>query len=65
LPHLQEAARLLPGLPEVWHNLGGVQLELGEAEDAETAFRRALELQPGLAEAHNGLGNAPHQAGAL
>jgi tetratricopeptide (TPR) repeat protein len=40
-----------------WANFGDIVLALGQIEPAETAFRRALRLDPATAAAHSGLGN--------
>ena len=55
--HLQSAARIEANSPYIQNNLGNVHLLLGELDDAEGCFRKALTLKPGLAEAHNNLGN--------
>ena len=44
-----------PDLPQVHHNLGLVYRKKGDAVRAETEFRRAVELNPGLADSHAAL----------
>ena len=44
-------------------NLGSVLFESGRPAEAESAFRRALELAPNFIEAHNNLGNLYNGAG--
>jgi hypothetical protein len=41
--------------PLVWTNLGNAQMQLGQKEDAESSFRKALELEPGFRDALNNL----------
>ena len=43
------------GTPLVWTNLGNAQMQLGQNRDAETSFRRALELEPSFRDALNNL----------
>jgi len=43
------------GTPLVWTNLGNAQMQLGQKEDAESSFRKALELEPGFRDALNNL----------
>jgi predicted negative regulator of RcsB-dependent stress response len=43
------------GTPLVWTNLGNAQVQLGQKEDAEASFRKALELEPGFRDALNNL----------
>jgi Flp pilus assembly protein TadD len=42
----QRMAREFPMIPEVYNNLGAVCAALGRRDEAETAFGRAMELQP-------------------
>lgn len=46
LPHLYEALRIRPLYPEAWFELGTALDPLGRKEEANAAFRRALELRP-------------------
>ncbi|HEX7140120.1 MAG TPA: tetratricopeptide repeat protein [Vicinamibacterales bacterium] len=43
------------GTPLVWTNLGNAQMQLGQKKDAETSFRKALELEPAFRDALNNL----------
>jgi hypothetical protein len=43
------------GTPLVWTNLGNAQVQLGQTTDAESSFRKALELEPGFRDALNNL----------
>lgn len=43
------------GTPLVWTNLGNAQMQLGQTKDAESSFRKALELEPGFRDALNNL----------
>jgi len=58
LEHYLRAARVRPGVPGVWANIGAGYLDLGRTPEAEQAFRTALALNPRHAEAHIGMGNA-------
>ena len=42
-------------MPTAYNNLGNALYEQGKLDEAEASFRRALELQPDLALAHEGL----------
>jgi protein O-GlcNAc transferase len=53
--HLGEAVRLAPVQAANWNNLGVVRRELGHIE-LEGFFRRALAIDPNLADAHYNLG---------
>jgi TolB-like protein/Flp pilus assembly protein TadD len=41
-----EALRLQPDLSEAWASAGGIAIERQAADDAETKFRRAIEINP-------------------
>ena len=43
--------------------LGNLQQELGRLEDAETSYRKAIELKPDFAIAHSNLGNTLQELG--
>jgi Flp pilus assembly protein TadD len=45
--------------------LGGTLKELGRLEDAEASCKKAIELKPDFAEAHNNLGNTLNELGRL
>lgn len=49
--------------PQVWHKLGTVNGQLGLMEEAETACRRALEIDPLFVDAHLDLGNVLYSKG--
>jgi tetratricopeptide (TPR) repeat protein len=53
-----EALRLNPGYAPAWRNLGAARFNLGDMAGAADAFRAAVRLQPGSAEAHYVLGLA-------
>jgi tetratricopeptide (TPR) repeat protein len=56
LSHFQVAERLVPTLPAVHVNLGDAYRATKQWTEAQRAYRRALELQAKLPEAHYGLG---------
>jgi len=56
LSHFQVAELLVPTLPAVHVNLGDAYRATKRWTEAQRAYRRALELQTKLAEAHYGLG---------
>ncbi|MGN6735633.1 MAG: tetratricopeptide repeat protein [Candidatus Binatia bacterium] len=49
---------------DYWFKLG-TELEVTSAEEAQRAYRRALELDPNIADAHLNLGKLCHEAGQL
>jgi len=51
----EDVIAMAPGLPEARVNLGYAQLGLGQAGEAEQAFRAALALRESQANAHYGL----------
>jgi tetratricopeptide (TPR) repeat protein len=53
---LDDLASAYPGLSAPWVNMGIVHAAAGRDEEAEAAFRRALEVAPGDAVAHAELG---------
>jgi tetratricopeptide (TPR) repeat protein len=48
---LERAAEMTAHLGEVWHGKGKDLFERNKHEDAEKAFRKALEIRPDIAEA--------------
>jgi predicted O-linked N-acetylglucosamine transferase (SPINDLY family) len=54
-PHLAGSLAVAPMQAGTWNNLGVVLQELGRAE-AEQCYRNAVEIDPGLADAHYNLG---------
>ena len=63
VPRYRAAATLAPGSTTVWLKLGNALTRMHEYAEARGAFERALELDPDLAQAHNGLGAALMGAG--
>ena len=55
LDALSRAAKLDPQNPEIQNYLGLALSQKGERKAAETAFRKAIELDPNYASAHNNL----------
>jgi serine/threonine protein kinase/Flp pilus assembly protein TadD len=53
----------LSGNAEDWCNLGLIHVELGEAQGAIDAYRRAIDVREDFAEAHRALADALSQAG--
>jgi predicted TPR repeat methyltransferase len=41
---LRHALEIVPNAPGVWNNLGNVLLRMNQSEEAESAFRRSIEL---------------------
>jgi tetratricopeptide (TPR) repeat protein len=63
---LDRAAELLSGRPNdsaAWNALGLVRLQQRKPDEAISAFRRGIELQPEFPEAHNNLGGALAETG--
>lgn len=59
---INKAERLYRGVPvfaESWNNLGVILKSAGKDQEARQAFEKALQLDPGLAEAALNLGRAP------
>lgn len=55
--HYQAAVRLNPKqFPDAPYNYGMVLMKEGKLQEAEQAFRSALEINPSFADAHNNLG---------
>ena len=42
---LRHALEIVPNAPGVWNNLGNVLLRVNQSEEAESAFRRSIELE--------------------
>ena len=59
------AIRVKDAQPAFHNSLGNVLLALDRPDEATSCFRRALEFDPGYAEAHNNLGNALQRTGRL
>jgi len=47
IPHYQRVAELDPDFPGIWFNLGFAQRLLGNFEQAETSYQRAVQAEPG------------------
>jgi len=62
---LSEAARLAPNETAVWESLGEVRSELKKPDDAASAFRVALDLDPSNEAAAAGLAGSLLDAGRL
>lgn len=65
LASLQKARAIAPQDPLLWVSTGDASLALLQAPDAEKAYLKALELQPGLLEALLGLAQLYEHAGHL
>ena len=65
LDRYREGLRTLPDDPELHFLVGRTYLMQKRGREAQAAFERALELEPGYALAHHGLGGAHHQQGRL
>ena len=52
---MQQATQLAPEKASIWANLGAVQMEVGQATEAEQSLKKALALHPGLLEASENL----------
>jgi len=64
----RRALKHAPDNPHLWMHLGDVgfaQLTHGSLREAAECFRKVIELQPGLANAHFKLGHVHHFAGRL
>jgi len=62
---LSEAARLAPNETGVWETLGEVRVQLKKPDEAASAFRAALDLDPGNEAAAAGLAGSLLDAGRL
>jgi len=63
-PLVRQAVRKRDGLTaEEWYRWGG-DLEDGSPKEAMAAYRHALDLNPGLPDAHINLGRLLHEAGS-
>ncbi len=59
----REATRLLPDDEGQWSSLGGLYLAAGDANNADEAFQRSLEIKPSYAALSN-YGSLKYQSGA-
>ncbi len=53
---LEEAIKLNPTNPDLYYNVGVMNMELDDNEAAANSFKKAIELKPDYAEAYNNLG---------
>jgi tetratricopeptide (TPR) repeat protein len=60
---LWQAVEIDPGMPRAWNNLGVALAALKQFDDARAAFRTALTLEPGNADAHYNLADTLEQIG--
>jgi len=56
--HYRDALADMPNLPEMWVQYGHALKESGNVAEAETAYRKSIDLDPGSADAHLQLGHA-------
>jgi tetratricopeptide (TPR) repeat protein len=61
----QEAARLNPGLAEVYYSLGHISSSLGRVAEAVVYYQRALAVRPDYVAVHDSLGDLLRQEGRL
>jgi tetratricopeptide (TPR) repeat protein len=59
----EEALKLNPELPEVWHNLGQCYLETGQIERAVKSLEKVFQFGPGIPDTHYLLGLAQSKLG--
>ena len=62
---IEEAIKLEPNNAQALNNLGIIQYERKQFQDAVASYRQALELRPNMAEALNNLGNALRLTGDI
>jgi len=64
--HFQASVKLNPTqFPDAYYNYGIILLEEGKLDDAESAFRKTLAIDPTYHSAHNNLGNVLERQGKL
>jgi len=59
------AYKLYPDSPQVYNNLGVIEMELGNIDKAEQDFHRSLAIRPGYFAAYNNLGSIYLRKGEL
>jgi tetratricopeptide (TPR) repeat protein len=59
----EEAVKLNPDLPEVWHNLGQCYMETGQFEQAIASLEKVSQFGPGIPDTHYLLGLAQFKLG--
>jgi tetratricopeptide (TPR) repeat protein len=52
LMHYQRAAEIVPNLPQIWYNIGDVQLSLEQNAEAEHSLLKSVQLDPTTTEAY-------------
>ena len=65
LSEAASAVRLDPNLTTAQVTLGGISVQMGDAQRAEAAYREAIRAQPDFAEAHSDLANLLTSQGDL
>lgn len=60
---LWQAVEIDPGMTQAWNNLGVALTAVTQFDDARAAFRTALTLEPGYADAHYNLADTLEQIG--
>jgi tetratricopeptide (TPR) repeat protein len=63
IPHLQEAAKLVPNSPKAHQQLGKAYLALHQFDKAQEQLERAVKLEPESARAHYVLGQLYEKQG--
>jgi Flp pilus assembly protein TadD len=63
LEFMTEAISIEPDIPELHENLGILNLEMEELNNAIISFQNAIKIKPTLATAHFNLGNTFHRLG--
>ena len=56
--HYRDALADMPNVPEMWVQYGHALKESGNVVEAETAYRKSIDLDPDSADAHLQLGHA-------
>jgi len=55
VPHLKHRTELKPNDADAWYQLGAVLIEMGRTEEAASALKRAVDIQPDYPEAQKKL----------
>ena len=56
LGFFQKAAELSPSYPDIWYQIGHIQLDLDRVDEAEQSLLRGIQEEPANAETYNALG---------